>query len=233
VYPAVAMAMWSAAVSGADGDIQGMDGRDFAAYFLLTMVVGHVSSAWDIFEMGYQVRTGAMSPRLLQPLLPVWSALADNLAYKVLTLALLIPIWLGTAWLVEPRFTAGPGTLVLGVVASVLSAAVHYVWQYNVGMTAFWITRTEAVAEMWWGSNLLFGGRIAPIGIMPVPLQWLAALLPFQWVIWFPSAALAGQLETGAIVRGLGVQVLWLAGGLVAFQIIWRRGVRRYAAVGA
>src|SRR5690606_12024883 len=60
VYPLVAMAMWRAAIEGAPNGqaIQGLDAGDFAAYFLLTMVVGHVATAWDVYEMGYLVRTG-------------------------------------------------------------------------------------------------------------------------------------------------------------------------------
>ncbi len=234
VYPAVAMAMWSAAVRGSPGgaSIGGMAPRDFAAYFLLTMIVGHVAVAWDIFEMGYFVRTGLMSSRLLKPMLPVWQSLSDNLAYKTLTLAILVPIWLIVAWVVQPRFTTTPLELVLGLAAMLLGSAVHFIWNYNLALTAFWITRMDAMAETWWGMNLLFGGRIAPLTIMPLPLQWAAAALPFQWIIWFPSAALSGQLQVSTIVTGLVWQLGWLAAGLIFFRVAWRLAIRHYAAVG-
>ena len=68
VYPAVAIAMWSAAVSGNESGagIHGFGSRDFAAYFLLTMVVGHFATAWDVYEMGHRVRSGALSAALLR-----------------------------------------------------------------------------------------------------------------------------------------------------------------------
>lgn len=234
VYPAVAMSMWSAAVGGAPGgEIRGMDARDFAAYFLLTMVVGHLSAAWDIFEMGYQVRSGALSPRLLQPVLPIWYNVADNLSYKLVTMALLVPTWVVVALVAQPRFQGGGADLAVGLLAATMGAVLHFLWNYNLALGAFWITRTEAIAEMWWGSNLLLGGRIAPISVMPVPLQWVATLLPFQWIIWFPSAALAGQLDGGQLARGLAWQVGWLVAGVAFFRIAWPRAVRQYSAVGA
>jgi ABC-2 type transport system permease protein len=234
VYPAVAMAMWSAAVQGSRaGAIHGMDGRDFAAYFLLMMIVGHLTTAWDIFEMGYVVRTGAMSPKLLRPVLPIWHNLADNVAYKVVTLVMLVPIWAVIGLVSQPRISADATQLALGVVATLVACVLHFLWNYNLALGAFWLTRTEALAELWWGSNILFGGRMAPLTVMPLPLQWVAAVLPFQWIIWFPSAALAGQLEPGAILRGLGWQAAWLVFGIVFFRVAWRYAVRQYSAVGA
>lgn len=234
VYPAVAMAMWSAAVRGSPaGAIHGMDGRDFAAYFLLMMIVGHLTSAWDIFEMGHVVRTGAMSPRLLHPVLPIWHNLADNIAYKLVTLVMLVPIWALVAGVAQPRVTVDAAQMAWGAAALVLAAILHFLWNYNLALGAFWLTRTEALAELWWGANILFGGRMAPLTIMPAPLQWIAAALPFQWIIWFPSAVLAGQLEGVAIARGLAWQAGWLAAGIVCFRLAWRRALRRYSAVGA
>jgi ABC-2 type transport system permease protein len=234
VYPAVAMAMWAAAVRGnPSGNIHGMDARDFAAYFLLMMIIGHVTAAWDIFEMGWQVRTGAMSPRLLQPVLPVWQNLADNLAYKIVTLALLVPTWALVAWIAQPRISTSGLQVALGMIAVLLAMAVHFLWNYNLALGAFWLTRTEALAELWWGSNLLLGGRMAPLSIMPWPLQWLADLLPFQWIAWFPAAALAGQLTAAQIARGLLWQLAWLIAGVVFFRLAWRFALKRYTAVGA
>ncbi len=234
VYPSVAMAMWSAAVRGSSaGAIHGMDGRDFAAYFLLMMIVGHLTTAWDIFEMGYVVRTGAMSSRLLRPVLPIWHNLADNLAYKAVTLGMLVPIWVVIWLVVQPRLTADATQIGLGIAATAVAAVLHFLWNYNLALGAFWLTRTEGLAELWWGTNILFGGRMAPLTIMPALLQYVAALLPFKWIIWFPSAALAGQLDTRGLVQGLAWQLGWLVVGIVFFRLAWRYALRRYSAVGA
>lgn len=233
VNPAVAMAMWMAATRGSDGAIQGLDPRDFAAYFLMTMIVGHVSAAWDIFEMGQLVRTGEMSPRLLRPLLPVWQSLSDNIAYKVVTLVVLIPIWILVALLAQPRLHATGAHLALGLIALLLAAALHYLWNYTLALGAFWVTRMDAIAELWWGLNLFLGGRIAPLPIMPMPLQWLAAVLPFKWIVWFPAAALTGQITPREVAVGIAWQIGWLVLGLGTFRLAWTYGVRRYSAVGS
>lgn len=235
IYPAVAIAMWSAALAGSESgaEIGGYEARDFAAYFLLTMVVGHVTTAWDVYEMGWLVRSGRLSPKLLRPLLPVWESLSDNVAYKVLTLAILIPIWFGVAWLTNPRFETTWPVLIPGLVSVFLAAALSFVWGYVVATASFWVTRMDAISEMWFAMSLFFGGRIGPVAVLPWPLGWIASALPFQWIIGFPSEALIGRLSVADICRGLVWQAGWLLLGLVAFRWIWKRGLLRYSAVGA
>jgi len=235
VYPTVSMAMWSAAVAGSENgqSIGGFGPRQFAAYFLLTMVVGHISTAWDVYEMGRLVRTGALSPRLLRPILPVWQSVADNVSYKALTLTILIPIWLVIAWLTQPMFSTDRTHLLFGIIATLLGAIVNYLWCYNLAMIAFWATRTDAIGEFWFGASLFFGGRLAPLTIMPIPIQKIATALPFKWVIWFPCEVLAGHTSLNSMKGGLINQVAWIALGIVVFHLLWRRGVKRYSAVGA
>lgn len=235
VYPAVAMSMWRAAIAGsADGrEIRGFEAGDFAAYFLLTMVVGHAATAWDVFEMGYMVRTGRMSPKLLRPILPVWERVADNLAYKALTLVVLIPLWAIAAWISHPHFTTTAGEAVIGIISLVIGSAINFIWNYNLGILAFWVTRMDAISQLWLGMSLFLGGRLAPLGHLPNAVQWVAAVLPFKWVIWFPSATLMGSLGPGEIAIGLLGQAIWLAAGIAAFRWLWRSGVRQYSAVGA
>jgi len=234
VYPAVGIAMWSAAVAGKTNgtDIGGFTPQDFAAYFLLTMIVGHFCTAWDVYEMGYLIRSGAMSPKLLRPILPVWESVADNLAFKVITLAVLAPTWVVVAILTKPHFTTTTTQLLLGIVAQVLAAMINFTWGYTAAVVSFWTTR-DHVGELWMGLSLFVGGRLGPLTILPWPLQWAAAVLPFKWAIWFPSAALIGRLPPGEIVEGIFWQLCWLAGGLVAFRLLWKKALKRYSAVGA
>lgn len=235
VYPAVALAMWSAALQGTDGatEIGGFDQRQFAAYFLLTMVVGHFVTAWDAYEMGYLVQSGALSPALLRPMLPLWRSLCDNVAYKLITLIILIPLWLGVAWLTNPALEAGPAQVAVGLVALVLGAAINYIWGYNIALLAFWTTRTDAISEFWFGGTLIFGGRLAPITLLPAGLDLLAQALPFKWIIWFPSEVLIGRVPLDAALVGLIWQAAWVGLGVVVFRVFWRIGLRRYSSVGA
>lgn len=235
VSPAVLMAVWSAAAASASrpGSIAGRSTGELMAYFFMTMVVGHMATAWDVYEMGWLVRSGRMSPRLLKPILPIWESLADNLAYKLVTLVILIPIWTVIALLVRPTFQTSLRDAALAAIALLMSAALSFVWGYCVGCAAFFVTKMDAIAELWFGFNMFFGGRLAPIGLLPWPLGHVAAVLPCRWIVAFPSELMAGQLSARDAWTGLLWQAAWLVVGIAIFRAVWYRGVRRYSAVGA
>ena len=233
-YPAVAIAVWkAAAASNTQGMIKGFGPNEFAAYFLLTMIVSHCVAAWDIYEMGSLVRTGAMSPKLMRPILPIWEHLAANVGFKMLTLTLLLPIWALVAWVAKPSTDITYLSLALGIFATFLAAIINFLWGYTIGLSAFWFTRTDAISELWFGASLFFGGRMAPLTILPVPLQWVAMLMPFKWIIWFPSAVLMGNVRGAEVIQGLLMQCVWLAAGLLLFPYVWQTALRRYTAVGS
>ncbi|QOJ13548.1 MAG: ABC-2 family transporter protein [Planctomycetia bacterium] len=233
IYPAVALTMWNAAARDAEGGaIRGFGPSEFATYFLLSMIVQHLTAAWDVHEMGWQVRTGQLSPALLRPLLPMWGSLSDNIAYKLVTLVILAPIWVLVAWLVQPRFEGGWLDYAAAAAAVLLGAAIHYLWQYNLALIAFWSTRTNAVGEFWFGGKLLFGGLMAPLPLLPPLLQGVAAMLPFQWIIGFPIEVAMGRIRGVDVVAGLICQALWALAAVAVFRVAWPASLRRYGAVG-
>ncbi|MBI5864153.1 MAG: ABC-2 family transporter protein [Planctomycetes bacterium] len=234
VYPAVAMAMWQAAARDpADGGGVARFGQGgFAAYFLASMVIGHLTTAWDAFEMGYFVRSGTYSGWLLQPLLPIWRSATVNFAWKLFTTTILVPIWLVIAWAARPEFRVDGLHLAAGVVSVVLAVGISFLWGYIVGLTAFWTKRTEAIGELWFGASLLFGGRLAPIELLPTPLRELSYLMPHQWTLGFPCEVLMGHASVTRVWSGLLWQLAWLAAGAAIFRLAWNASVRRYCAVG-
>ena len=235
VYPAVAMAMWQAASSDPQpGSATAAFGREgFAAYFILTMVITHLTAAWDVYEMGYFVRSGSYSGWLLQPLLPIWRSIAGNLAWKTFTTIILAPLWLFVAWWAAPRFDPTGVQVAVGLLSVLLAAVIAYLWSYIVALAAFWLTKTDAVGELWFGGSLLFGGRLAPIELLPGPLYFLAFLMPHQWTLGFPAEVLMGHASAERMASGIAWQAVWIVGGLVAFRYFWAASIKRYSAVGA
>ena len=74
--------------------------------------------------------------------------------------------------------------------------------------------------------------QVAPVVLLPGPIQALALLLPFWYMLGFPVEVLMGQLTAGELVRGFSLQIGWLLVAVGLYQLVWRRGLRRYSAVG-
>ena len=61
--PLVSLALWSAVAE--EAPVGRVGARDFVAYFLATLVVRQLTGTWLIWEMNGDIRSGALSQRLL------------------------------------------------------------------------------------------------------------------------------------------------------------------------
>ena len=233
VNPAVLYALWSAAAqTHENGEVAGYGRGEFAAYFFMMMIVGHMTTAWDTYEMGSLVRSGTMSPKLLRPVLPIWEALASNLSYKLVTLVFVVPMWILFALIVRPTFDGNAWQVALGVVSVLLAGAANFVLGYCVALIAFWSPKLDATGEVFFGVGMFFGGRFSPLAALPPILGSIATLLPFRWMFAFPADLTIGKIDSmSEALAGLAMQCAWLGMGIVGFRLLWRAAVKRYTAV--
>lgn len=231
IHPLLALAVWSAAAG--PRTIAGFDRADFSAYFLLLMIFSHLTMSWDAFEFSWLVQSGRLSAKLLRPMHPVHEAVAYNIAFKAMVLVILVPIWLVCLWTLGPRIRPEWWHIAAVVPTLVLGAMVRFIWNYCMAIIAFWVTKTDAVVQLYWSAEQFLGARIAPLAVMPALLQSAAAFAPFRCMTVFPVEVAMGRVEPDALAAGIAEQCFWLAAGYAVFRLLWRRGVKHYSAVGA
>lgn len=233
VNPTVLYVMWASAAGGSDdGTVAGLDRNGVATYYFSIMIVGHITAAWDVYEMSYHVRKGTLSPQLLRPILPIWNSITNNMAYKITTLMFVLPMWALFFFVVRPQFSTQPWQFALAAVAMVLGAVLNYMMCYTVALIAFWATKLDAVGEIYFGLCMMLGGRVAPIAGLPPVVSELAAILPFKWMFAFPAELLSGIVTSPReAMAGLGMQAAWVALTIILFNVVWRAAIRRYSAV--
>ena len=88
--PLVYLVVWSAVAAAQGGSVGGFGGAEFAAYFIVLMLVNHVTYTWVMYEFEYRVRHGSLSFALLRPVHPIHADLADNISSKIITLPLIM-----------------------------------------------------------------------------------------------------------------------------------------------
>lgn len=233
VHPVVYMVVWSTVAHSRGGQVGGFTGADFAAYYIVMMIVNHLTFTWIMFEFEFRVRTGAFSPLLLQPLHPIHRDIATNAAYKLLTLVVIVPITALLVWVFEPRFALQPWALLAFIPALIMAFFMRFLVEWSLALAAFWTTRVNALNQIYFAALLFLAGRMAPLELMPEWVQTLASVLPFRWMVAFPVELFLGRLTPDEALHGLAMQVagLLLALGLIA--LVWGRGVKKYSAVGS
>ena len=233
IQPVVYLVVWSNVAESRGGSAGGFDAADFAAYFIVLMLVDHLTFDWHMWEYDFRIREGLLSPLLLRPLHPIHGDVAENIAYKLLSLTVMVPAAVALTALFQPSLNPPLWAVVLGLPAVLLAAAVRFLTSWTVAMAAFWTTRIDAINGIYFVTELFFSGRLAPLALLPAPLPFIATLLPFRWALAFPVELLMGRLTPQETAVGFLAQVAWLGLSLLLLRVVWRAGVRRYAAFGA
>jgi ABC-2 type transport system permease protein len=196
------------------------------------MLVNHATFSWLMWEYDYRIRHGDLSFALLRPIHPIHSDIADNVAFKLITFMFMLPIAAGLAIVFHATLQLIPWAAAAFVPALLLAFMVRFLVEWTLAMAAFWTTRITALNQAFFVVTLFLSGQIAPLSLLPFPLQVTAAILPFRWAVSFPVELLLGRLTPVEALTGFAAQLVWLALSLVILRFIWRAGVRRYAAVG-
>ncbi len=229
VLPFILMGVWMQAAAGGRF---GMTPVEFARYFLAVFLVRQLTVVWVIWEFEREVVEGRLSPRLLQPLDPVWHHVAAHLAERAARLPFALFL-VAVFFLLYPEAFWVPSlsgaVWALGVVG--LTFALRFLMQYTFALFAFWSERASAIEELWFLLYLFLSGLIAPLEVFPEAVRQVALWTPFPYLVYFPASLLVGA-EVDAW-RGVGVMLAWGAVFLVLNRVLWRLGLRHYSGMGA
>jgi ABC-2 type transport system permease protein len=231
--PLVYLIVWSTISKGDGGSVGTYTTAEFAGYFILLMLVNHVTYTWIMYEFEYRIREGFLSFALLKPVHPIHSDIADNLSSKLITLPFMLLVAIGLAVIFHPSASPSLWAIVTAIPVLALAFLLRFLLEWTLAQAAFWTTRVGAINQIYFVLMLFLSGQIAPLTLFPAPIQVLAALLPFRWMIGFPVEILLGRLTSVEVLTGLAAQIVWVVLSFVLIRVVWRAGVKVYSAVGA
>ena len=232
LQPVMYLSIWSAVARSSDGLVGGYAPQDFAAYFLATMWIIHLTFNGVLVFFEGRVRRGDFSALLLRPIHPISADIADNLAYKAITAPLLALATIALVIAFRPRLEPSGASLAAFLPALLLAFVVRFVNSWTVALAAFWLTRTYAVTQAYVLLVLFLGGQAAPLALLPGWVQTVSWWSPFRWILAFPAELVLGRLAPDEIWTGLGMQLLWTGLSVLLLARCWRAAARRYTAVG-
>ena len=231
--PLVTLSVWNAVSRSGAGSAGGYGPADFAAYFIVLMLVNLLTFTWIMFELEYRIRHGTMSIALLRPVHPIHSDIADNVSYKLLTFPLILAVAAALALGFRPAFHVSPWTAAAFVPSLFLAFLLRFLMEWTLALAAFWTTRVSAVNQIYFVMTYFVSGQIAPLSLLPPAVQAAGLVLPFRWTVGFPVELLLGKLTPLQGIEGIAIQLAWVGAFLLILRFAWRAGVRTYGAVGA
>lgn len=227
--PFILMGLWIKASE--TGDFA-LDSIQFARYFFAAYLVRQFNVVWVIFEFEEEVVEGKLSPRLLQPIDPVWHHFFQHIAERFARLPFIFGLVLLFFTLYPQSFWIPSLDRVLLWISIVTIAFIlRFLIQYTFALLSFWLERAEAIEQFWYLFYLFLSGMVAPLEVFPESVRQVVQWTPFPYLIHFPAALLVGLPVN--VPRSLLVMLLWSVMFFVLNRWLWRRGLRHYSGMGA
>ncbi|MDJ0556951.1 MAG: ABC-2 family transporter protein [Microcoleaceae cyanobacterium MO_207.B10] len=227
--PLIMMGIWIEASK--EGNF-GLETVQFARYFLAVFIVQQANAVWVIWDFEQELVEGRLSPKLLQPIDPVWHHFAGHIGERFARMPFILGLVL-LFFVLYPNalWWPGLGNLILFLLLLILAFALRFLIQYTLAMFAFWTERANAIEQLWSLFYLFLSGSIAPLEVFPDLVRQVVLWTPFPYLVYFPVSVLVGlPIDIG---RGFLVIFGW---GIIFFALnrwLWRKGLKEYSGMGA
>ncbi len=232
LFPMLLLFVWLT-VAADNATTAGWDAGRLTSYYVAAGVVYELASSQISWMWDADLRSGELSTRLLRPVTVFHQYLAAGIGRFIVNLAILLPVAAvvtAAVSLIHYPLTVAIATEV--ALALLLAFLLGVMMASAFALIGFWTTQSTNLYMFWWGIGMFASGWIAPLELMPGWLRHLAVVLPFRYALGFPVELILGRLDDGQIALGFAVALTWLAIFAGIYRVMWRRGVRRYQAVG-
>lgn len=232
VEPTIYLVVWRTIAESSGGDVEGYTAGTFAAYYIVWTLVRNMNIVFTPFGWEARIREGELSGQLLRPVHPIHYDLGFFNGWKVIVIVFWIPIAAVLSLAFRPTLNPSVEQCIVFFVAIWGAYLIRSMLLWVLGMITFWTTRVSALFTIYFTAELLLSGRLVPMTLMPGWVQGLSWFLPFRWTFGFPITALVGPISGTELFVGVMAQIGWVLFGALLVKVVWRRGIRKFSAVG-
>jgi ABC-2 type transport system permease protein len=229
--PLVMLALWHAVAH--EAPIGRFGEHEFVAYFLAMFIVRQLTGAWTAWLMNMEIRDGTLALRMLRPVHPLLSYAVSGLAELPVRSLLSVPIASVVLVVVAgDALSRDPVTWAIWVVSIVGGWLITIFASMTIGSLALFFEQSTKIMDVWLALFFVFSGYTVPVELFPPLLRDAVAWMPFRYQLGLPVELMIGAHGRAEALGLLGRQWLVVVVMLVVLLLVWRRGVRRFAAYG-
>lgn len=229
---AVTMPLVWASAAGT-GTIANYQSGDFVAYYLALFMIGSFVTSHIMWELAMEIREGQFTVYLLRPFSFYWFTFLRNLSWRILRTGLSAPFLLllvAAYWSYLQNVNLNFGwqfwaSLILGHLVSITFVLM-------MSMLALFFQEAQAIFELYYVPQMFLSGYLFPIGVLPGWAQFLSNFFPFYFTVGAPTEVLIGRVSGPDVQRVLLMQLMWIAVAFLLGNVLWKKGLRHYTAVG-
>jgi ABC-2 type transport system permease protein len=220
---------------GMDATVSSYTLAQMISYYLLAAVVDALTAVnEDDWQIAADIKDGNISQFLLKPVDYLWYRLCLFCSGRLTYMAVaFIPLTLFIFCL--RRYFVFPAdglALALFFLSIVLTALLQFFMSYAMAMLAFWVLEVSTFIFILFAFEYIASGHLFPLDILPPALANALSFTPFPYQLYFPVSIYMGKATGDGLVRQFVMQIGWVVAAYFVARFAWRRGIKKYAAVG-
>ena len=235
-YPIVIQVFLWLAIYGGSSETQlyGYTFPGMMTYVIAASFVGRLVDTGVEYAINEDIHSGGLARYLVKPMAYIPFRMAYTIGSRLMQLCTLL--LLAGAAVTVLHFGAGfqpeAERVALFLPALFLGFWLNFFVFFLVSMLGFWLTEVGSFFMTIQVVIMVVSGGLFPITVLGDGFVRVMRWLPFIYTTYFPLNVLTGQESSLYAVTGLGIQAVWIA-ALAALSVwVWKRGIRRYVAVG-
>ncbi|HOQ00215.1 MAG TPA: ABC-2 family transporter protein [Acetivibrio clariflavus] len=118
-----------------------------------------------------------------------------------------------------------------------LSFLLVFLTNFCIGITGFWLTKTEGLRRAFLVLRDVCAGSLLPLTLFPGFIQKILFYMPFQFIAYVPIRVFMGSYELAGISMSIpevvGLQAIYVVIMFLIYKLLWHLGTKRFTGVGA
>lgn len=232
ITPLIALAIWLNVTRNQSGNITS---QDTLTYYILIMLIITATNSWVSYFLTDEILNGELVKFLIRPLSVFWQYIADSIIVKSVRLIIPLPAFMIVSQVFPHLFSASiyhPSKIALAIVSILLGAAIAFVLDAILSSLAFWIEDVHQILGYQYLLWTIGSGVLIPFVFLPTLAQKILTFLPYRYIVSAPIEILVPAYSHSQPGNLIIAQLLWLSSLIIFLNIIWRKGLKRYAIPG-
>ena len=226
--------LWTALYAAGAADTNGYTYEQMILYTLLAGVTSRIVATGFENDVARDIKDGGLNKYLVKPMNYGAYCFAQFAGGKAAAAGFLLAA--AAAVLGGAALTLGvpfaPVRLALYALSLVLALVLNFAIFFTIALLGFWLTEISQLFGTISIVIMVVSGGVFPLDIFGPAAAAAAKVLPFGYTTQFCVNIVSGRLAMDEIWPGFAAQLLWTAVFTAAHTALWRRGAKRYTAVG-
>lgn len=237
VFPIIIqVSMWTAIYGAMKNELlYGYSYQQMILYTFFVGVIGKFMVTGFEYEMNEDIKNGGLNKYIVKPInyygyraACFFGERCSAFTMFFIILCILFGVFKGMGF-----FQLSLMRIALFFVSLFFSLLLNFSLYFCVGTLGLWISEISRVFPAIQVIIMVISGGIFPLDILGENINKLILFLPFRYLLQFPVEIITGKEMSHFMMLTLfGIQIFWVTCLNLLAQIIWRRGLKKYIAVG-